>query len=151
VSLAKLKWGQSPKGELLSESEIGLPFYQGKSEFGKWYPIPRKYCSKPTKIAEKDDILLSIRAPVGPTNYCPDKSCIGRGLASIRAFEWSSQKYLMHFLRYLGPWLSEQGTGTTFKAISGSFVRDIDILVAPLNEQIRITDKLDSILAKVDL
>jgi len=145
-----IEMGQSPKGEFVGDSEIGLPFYQGKTEFGKWYPTPRKYCSQPTKIAEKNDILLSIRAPVGPTNLCPEKSCIGRGLASIRAFEEQSQKYLIHYFRYIEPWLSEQGTGSTFKAISGGFVRDIDVLVAPLNEQIRIADKLDSILAKVD-
>ncbi|MDD2342533.1 MAG: restriction endonuclease subunit S [Tolumonas sp.] len=145
-----IEMGQSPKGEYVSELKIGLPFYQGKTEFGKWYPTPRKYCSTPTKIAEKNDILLSIRAPVGPTNFCPGKSCIGRGLASIRSHELNSQKYLMHYFRYLEPWLSEQGTGSTFRAISGNFVRDIDLLVAPLNEQIRIANKLDSILAKVD-
>ncbi|GLR34086.1 hypothetical protein GCM10007922_36450 [Shewanella decolorationis] len=145
-----IEMGQSPKGEFVGDTPIGLPFYQGKAEFGKWYPTPRKYCSQPTKIAEKNDILLSIRAPVGPTNLCPEKSCIGRGLASIRAFEEKSQKYLIHYFRYLEPWLSEQGTGSTFKAISGGFIRDIDVLVAPLNEQIRIADKLDSILAKVD-
>lgn len=145
-----IEMGQSPKGEFIDNKKVGLPFYQGKTEFGKWYPIPRKYCSKPTKIAEKNDILLSIRAPVGPTNLCPEKSCIGRGLAAIRAFDEVSQKYLIHYLRHIEPWLSEQGTGSTFKAISGAFVREIDVLVAPLNEQKRIADKLDSILAKVD-
>ncbi|MEO3865900.1 restriction endonuclease subunit S [Rheinheimera fenheensis] len=145
-----IEMGQSPKGEFVDDKKVGLPFYQGKTEFGKWYPIPRKYCSKPTKIAEKNDILLSIRAPVGPTNLCPEKSCIGRGLAAIRAFDEASQKYLIHYLRHIEPWLSEQGTGSTFKAISGAFVREIDVLVAPLNEQKRIADKLDSILAKVD-
>jgi type I restriction enzyme S subunit len=145
-----INMGQSPKGEFVNDSGSGLPFYQGKTEFGKLYPTPRKYCSKPTKLAEKDDILLSVRAPVGPTNLCPEKSCIGRGLASIRAVESSSQQYLLHYLRYLELWLSQQGTGTTFKAITGKFLREIDVLVAPLNEQTRIADKLDSMLAKVD-
>ncbi|TOM37669.1 4'-phosphopantetheinyl transferase, partial [Vibrio parahaemolyticus] len=142
--------GQSPKGIYVNSEGEGIPFYQGKSEFGKLYPIPKKYCTEPSKLAIQDDILLSVRAPVGPTNLCPETSCIGRGLASIRALEPMSQMYFLHYMRYLQPWLSEQGTGTTFKAISGAFLKDIEVIVAPLNEQIRIANKLDSILAKVD-
>lgn len=142
--------GQSPKGIYVNSEGEGIPFYQGKSEFGKLYPTPKKYCTEPSKLAIQDDILLSVRAPVGPTNLCPETSCIGRGLASIRALELMSQMYFLHYMRYLQPWLSEQGTGTTFKAISGAFLKDIEVIVAPLNEQIRIADKLDSILAKVD-
>jgi type I restriction enzyme S subunit len=69
---ANINMGQSPEGKYVSENKDGLPFYQGKTEFGKIYPTPRKFCIKPTKLAQKNDILLSIRAPVGPTNLCPE-------------------------------------------------------------------------------
>ncbi|OAI28814.1 hypothetical protein A1356_05795 [Methylomonas koyamae] len=147
---ANINMGQSPEGKYVSENKDGLPFYQGKAEFGKTYPIPRKFCTKPTKIAQQNDILLSIRAPVGPTNLCPDESCIGRGLAGIRAHDGVSQQYLLKYFKHIEPWLSQQGTGSTFKAISGGFLSDVGVLIAPLNEQIRIADKLDSLLAKVD-
>jgi type I restriction enzyme S subunit len=149
-NFALVNMGQSPKGVFVNGIGDGMPFYQGKTEFGKLYPSPRKYCVQPTKIAQQEDILMSVRAPVGPTNLCPEESCIGRGLAGIRAYKKLSQPYLHHYLRSLQPWLSQQGTGSTFKAISGSFLREVEVVVAPLNEQIRIANKLDSLLAKVD-
>lgn len=149
-SFAHVNMGQSPKGVYVNTEREGLPFYQGKAEFGKRYPTPYKYCTEPTKIAQKDDILLSVRAPVGPTNLCPEESCIGRGLAGIRAMEGLNQSYLLYYFKHIEPWLRQQGTGSTFKAISGAVLRNIDVLVPPLNEQIRIADKLDSLLAKLD-
>lgn len=71
--------GQSPDSKYYNTKGEGLPFFQGKADFGVLYPKIRTYCSQPTKIAEKDDILLSVRAPVGPTNLSPGKVCIGRG------------------------------------------------------------------------
>lgn len=148
--VALVEMGQSPDSRFYNDQGNGLPFFQGKAEFGKLYPVVRKWCSEPTKVAESGDILLSVRAPVGPTNVASEKSCIGRGLAAIRAFDEIEQKYLLFFLRNIEPWLMQQGTGTTFKAISGDFIRNIEIPIAPLNEQKRIADKLDMLLARVD-
>lgn len=148
--VAVIVMGQSPDSSTYNGKGNGLPFFQGKAEFGALYPSVRKWCSAPTKIAESGDILLSVRAPVGPTNLSPEQCCIGRGLAAIRAYQPLDQKYLLHHFRSIEPWLSEQGTGTTFKAISGEFIRSIEISIAPLNEQRRIADKLDQTLAIVE-
>jgi len=146
---AHIEMGQSPDSKFYNDHGKGLPFFQGKADFGPLYPTARKWCSQPTKVAEAGDILLSVRAPVGPTNLANEQCCIGRGLSAIRATEPISQKYLLHFLRHIEPWLAEQGTGSTFAAISGSFLREIPILIAPSGEQRRIAKKLDSILARV--
>ena len=148
--IAHVEMGQSPDSRFYNERGEGLPFFQGKAEFGKLYPTVRKWCSEPKKIAEAGDILLSVRAPVGPTNLAEARCCIGRGLASIRASAPIVQKYLLHFFRNIQPWLSEQGTGTTFAAVSGDFVRGLEVGLAPLTEQKRIADKLDAVLARVD-
>ena len=148
--VAQIEMGQSPSSRTYNDSGEGLPFFQGKAEFGKLYPTIRKWCSYPIKVAEAGDILLSVRAPVGPTNLAPERCCIGRGLAAIRAETSIEQKYLLHYFRYLEPWLMQQGTGSTFAAISGEFIRSIEIPLAPLNEQKRIADKLNSLLARVD-
>lgn len=148
--VAEIVMGQSPDSSTYNDKGNGLPFFQGKAEFGSLYPTVRKWCSALTKIAESGDILLSVRAPVGPTNLAPDQSCIGRGLAAIRAYRPIDQKYLLHHFRAIEPWLSEQGTGTTFKAISGEFIRLIEVSLAPINEQHRIADKLDQTLAIVE-
>lgn len=142
--------GQSPSSYTYNETGDGLPFFQGKAEFGKLYPTARKWCSSPVKVAELDDILMSIRAPVGPTNLAPQKVCIGRGLAAIRGYNGIEQKYLLYYFRNIESWLSAQGTGTTFKAISGDFIKKIEFVLAPEKEQKRIADKLDQLLAAVD-
>lgn len=142
--------GQSPASEDCNSDGIGLPFYQGKTEFGKLYPTARKYCTKPKKIALNNDVLLSVRAPVGPTNLASEKCVIGRGLAALRGNKDINFKYLLSYFRHIEPWLSEQGTGTTFKAVSGVFLKELEFHIAPIAEQKRIVDKLDSLLAQVD-
>ncbi len=145
-----IEMGQSPDSHFYNTDKIGLPFFQGKTEFGERFPTVRKWCSEPTKIAQAGDILLSIRAPVGPTNIASTLACIGRGLAAIRAERGISQQYVFYFFRHIESWLSEQGTGTTFAAISGQFLREIPISVAPALEQTRIVEKLEELLSDLD-
>ena len=142
--------GQSPPSSTYNTQKIGLPFYQGKSEFGHIYPNPQKYCSKPNKIAEKGDILLSVRAPVGATNVCLEKSCIGRGLAALRPLENSSTKFIFFLFRYLEPILAKAGTGTTFKAINKDFLCQLELNVPPLPEQHRIVEKIEELFSELD-
>ena len=148
--IAFIQMGQSPDSRAYNDRGEGLPFFQGKAEFGKLFPTVRKWCTEPKKIAEAGDILLSVRAPVGPTNLALEQCCIGRGLAAIRVYPPCDQKYLFYYFRSIEAWLAQQGTGTTFAAIGGNFLRDLDVPLAPLNEQKRIADKLDRILSKVD-
>ncbi len=148
--IADIIMGQSPPSSTYNTVGRGLPFFQGKAEFGPLYPTPAKFCDKPGKIAEKDDILISVRAPVGPTNLCKETSCIGRGLAAIRANHATSAKFLLLFFRHIEPWLSTQGTGSTFTAISRSDLECIEALLPPLNEQRRILAKMEELLEKVD-
>jgi type I restriction enzyme, S subunit len=148
--IAAIQMGKSPDSSNYNDKGEGLPFFQGKAEFGKLFPTVRKWCTDPKKIAEAGDILLSVRAPVGPTNLATDRSCIGRGLAAIQAYDPFYQKYLLYYFRNIQTWLAEQGTGTIFAAIGGDFIRKLEFPLAPLNEQKRIADKLDRLLAKVD-
>lgn len=46
--------------------------------------------------------------------------------------------------------MSEQGTGTTFKAISGQFLRELECVVPPRAEQKEIAERLDKLLAQVE-
>ena len=82
--VAAIIMGQSPVFSTYNQSGIGLPFYQGKKDYGEINPTPRVWCSAPVKIVESGDILISVRAPVGSLNIANEKSCIGRGLAGIR-------------------------------------------------------------------
>ena len=142
--------GQSPESKYYNTEGIGLPFFQGKADFGELYPKIRVYCSQPTKVAEKDDILLSVRAPVGPTNLAPCKVCIGRGLTAIRPSEVLLTRYVLLFFRYFEAQLASKGTGTTFKAITQDVVKNLEIPIPPLPEQERIVSRIEELFSQLD-
>jgi len=77
--------GQSPPGHTYNEEGNGLPFYQGRSDFGFRHPGERVYCSEPSRLAKEGSTLMSVRAPVGSINMADSTCCIGRGVASIRS------------------------------------------------------------------
>ena len=145
-SVAQVIMGQSPDSSSYNEERDGLPFYQGKTDFGRISPTPRVWCSKPVKIAEADDILLSVRAPVGAVNMCTEKSCIGRGLCAIRTKEIILPKFLYYFFVFYEPILKTQGSGAVFDAITKAFVDKIKVPIPPtLAEQQEIVQVLDTI------
>lgn len=76
--------GQSPEGVTLNEDQIGIIFYQGRSDFGFRFPEPRVYTTSPTRLAKKFDTLVSVRAPVGDMNMAIEECCLGRGVAAFR-------------------------------------------------------------------
>ena len=141
--IAEIVMGQSPPGETYNDAGDGLPFFQGKADFGDQYPTPRKWCSAPTRVADPGDILLSVRAPVGPTNVARERSCIGRGLAAIRVNPaCAKQAYLRFFFQYMEPILSLRGQGSTFAAIKRNEVVGLKVPLPPSPEQHRIVEIL---------
>ena len=142
--------GQSPESKNYNTSGDGLPFFQGKADFGELYPNIRVFCSQPTKVAEKDDILLSVRAPVGPTNLAPCRVCIGRGLTAIRPSKNLMTRYVLLFFKYFEAQLAAKGTGTTFKAITQDVVKNLEIPVPSLEEQARIVARAAELFSELD-
>lgn len=133
--LAEITMGQSPPGESYNCDQEGAPFLQGKAEFGPYCPTIRQYTTQPSKMAREGSILMSIRAPVGDVNMAQDDYCIGRGLASILS-DKMDMTYLYYYLNEIKPYIESLGTGSTFKAISGSILRSIPIVEPPLGLQI---------------
>ena len=147
--IAHITMGQSPPSSSCFNYKKGLPFFQGKAEFGKKYPRILKWCQAPKKSAEKEDILISVRAPVGDINVAPEKSCIGRGLAAIRAVK-SDNEYLYYVLNYFKKELAKIGQGSTFEAINKKDLFELAIPFPPLNEQISIAQILKAIDEAID-
>ncbi|WP_407579097.1 restriction endonuclease subunit S [Citrobacter koseri] len=146
----RIVMGQSPSSETYNFDGMGLPFFQGKAEFGTLYPTISKYCSVPNKIADEGATLLSVRAPVGPTNLANTRCCIGRGLAAIHPMGGMDPKFILLLFRSIEPNLSGEGTGSTFSAITKTFVDDLKFAIPPINEQKRIVAKIEELFSELD-
>ena len=143
-----LNMGQSPNSEDVGND--GIEFHQGKIYFtDEIIGFSDKYCSKPKKISNANEILLSVRAPVGEVNLNNREICIGRGLASIKIIN-SEERYFFYLLFYCKKIFEKKSTGTTFKAISKDIIENLLIPLPPLAEQKRIVEKLDNVLANIE-
>lgn len=142
--------GQSPEGIYYNSEGNGLPFYQGKKEFRlKYIGEPTCWTSKITKEAEANDILMSVRAPVGPVNFATQKVCIGRGLAAIRAGKKIDNVYLFNYLlKHENEIIGNEGA--VFNSINKSQIESIEIPLPPLEEQQRIVAKLDEAFEAIE-
>ncbi|NLM42855.1 MAG: restriction endonuclease subunit S [Clostridiales bacterium] len=150
--VAKINMGQSPKSYSYNEKGEGLPFYQGNADFGDLYPKVRYYCSEPIKIALKDDILISVRAPIGALNIAMEKCCIGRGLAAITEIEGITHyKFLYYMLMSKYDELNLKGTGSTFKAINKQNLSDIVFSLPSIEIQKQIAKTLDKASELINL
>ena len=83
--ISDITMGQSPSGDTYNEKEIGMVFYQGRTDFGFRFPKRRIFTAAPKRIAQAGDVLISVRAPVGDLNVSNETCCIGRGLGAIHA------------------------------------------------------------------
>ena len=142
--------GQSPASKTYNHSGAGLPFFQGKAEFGDLYPTINMYCSQPKKIAKQGATLLSVRAPVGPSNLAQHECCIGRGLAALHPCGEIEPKFLLYLFRSIEPVISGKGTGSTFKSVTKGFVEDLEFDLPPLPEQRRIVAKIEELFSELD-
>ncbi|MDO8490340.1 MAG: restriction endonuclease subunit S [bacterium] len=137
--------GQSPEGRFYNKFGNGLAFYQGKKEFTeKFIGEPMVWTTKVTKEALAGDILMSVRAPVGPTNLATGKICIGRGLAAIRPSALIDKDFLYIFFKKHESEIIGN-SGAVFNSISKTQIEDIEIPFPPLPEQQRIVKILDEV------
>ena len=147
--IAQITMGQSPESSSYNSDQDGLPFFQGNADFGEVYPQERVWCNDPKKIAQPDDILISVRAPIGALNYAKTECCIGRGLAAITVNNAAERSYIFHLLKARNSELNSKGTGSTFKAIGKSTLEELQVPVISLEKQaycMQLMDLTESII-----
>jgi type I restriction enzyme S subunit len=126
--IALITMGQSPKSEYYNDVSEGLPFHQGVSNFNDRYPNHTKFCDyEKVRIAEKGDILFSVRAPVGRINISPTKIVIGRGLSALRSKQ-NAQSFLFYLLKDRFKEVDQIGNGAIFNSITKSDIVNYKIL-----------------------
>ena len=160
--IANIAMGQSPAGETYNENGNGMIFYQGCTDFGTRFPVPRVYTTAPTRFAKSGDILMSVRAPVGTLNVAIEDCSIGRGLAALSS-KIGSQLYLWYTLAGFKQLFNVlDGNGTTFGSITKDtlyetkviipnpvLVKSFEEIVQPIEQKIRIIEEENRELAKL--
>ena len=149
--IAEITMGQSPDSLSYNNVKRGLPFYQGNADFGELYPIAKTWCDAPKKTAKKNDILISVRAPIGAINYTSEFCCIGRGLAAITVEDDIDRNYIYYFLKAKNSELINQGTGSTFKAIGRPVLEMLKVPAISEKQKILIIKSMDFLVDIIKL
>lgn len=160
--IANITMGQSPSGDTYNENGSGTIFYQGCTDFGTRFPVPRVYTSAPTRFAKAGDILMSVRAPVGTLNIAMEDCCIGRGLAALNS-KFGSQLHLLYTLSGFKQLFNVMdGNGTTFGSITKDTlfemkvviprrdqIKSFEEMVQPIEQKIRVAEQENRELTKL--
>ena len=136
--VAKVNMGQSPLSQYYNSVGFGLPLVQGNADIKNRETIIRNYTSSITKKGYAGDIIMSVRAPVGEISKATFDCCLGRGVCSLK-FE---NEFLFHYLVYFEIFWVKLSTGSTFDSVNSKQVKDLQIPLPPLQEQILIAKAL---------
>jgi type I restriction enzyme S subunit len=149
--IAEVVMGQSPPGDTYNEDGDGLPFYQGVRDFGFRFPSRRVYCTAPTRLAEKGDVLLSVRAPVGSLNVAAEQCAVGRGVAALR-LKANHAGFLLYLLKATqSGWAKFEAGGTVFGAATKADVHGFEVVIPPLSLIDRFSHLVEPMDAQIEV
>lgn len=147
----ELTMGQSPPGNTYNEVGDGLPFYQGRTDFGSRFPTRRVHCTAPTRLAKKGDTLISVRAPVGDINMAAEDCAIGRGVAAAR-HRTGSRSYSYQFMRSQEEVFDRfEAEGTVFGSIGKRDFHAISCVIPPRNVIVEFERRLAPIDDRIEV
>jgi type I restriction enzyme S subunit len=148
--IATIIMGQSPEGETYNKDGNGMIFYQGRTDFGYRFPDITTFTTHPKKKSLKNDILISVRAPVGDLNIAIKDCAIGRGVGALRS-KLKCNSHLFYTLQNLKSYFDiSDGEGTIFGSINKDALHNVKVvyseneikkfekIVSPIDEQIKV-------------
>ncbi|MBR2558520.1 MAG: restriction endonuclease subunit S [Methanobrevibacter sp.] len=150
-SIANVTMGQSPKSEFYNDNFEGMPFLQGNKTFGDKYPSFELYTTSIKKVAEKNSVLMSVRAPVGDLNIAQEDICIGRGVCGLQ-MKKGDNEFLYYLLKANISHLINKESGTVFGSINKNDIETFEVtLPKSSDDQMKILTILKNIDKKIDI
>ncbi len=147
---ARVIMGQSPESDYYTTNPKDTPFLQGNRTFGSKYPTFDTFTTKVTKLAPAGSVIVSVRAPVGDTNFAPTELCLGRGVAALSSGD-PDNEFLYYLIKNLAPVLNQNENGSTFGSINRLDLENLQILLPDYESRIKIGNILASLDSKIDL
>ena len=109
-----------------------------------------KSCS--TQIMPKNSILFSSRAPIGYVAIADNDLCTNQGFKSVVPNDNINPLFVYYLLKFNKDKIEGLGSGTTFKEVSGTTMKNVIVKVPEtIEEQRRISSILDAIDKKIEL
>ena len=108
-----------------------------------------KSCS--TQLMPAHTVLFSSRAPIGYVAIAAQEVCTNQGFKSVVPNESTDYMFLYYLLKYNRDKIENLGGGTTFKEVSGSTMRGIEVTVPEtIEEERRIASVLSALDDKIE-
>lgn len=145
--ISEIIMGQSPDSKNYNEKNIGLPLIQGNADCKNRKVYPRLYTSEITKESIPNDIIMTVRAPVGAIAFSNIHSCIGRGVCAIR----NTNNFIYHYLIKLENSWEKISQGSTFTAVNSNDIKKLQLILPNIQEQEKIANFLTNIDKKISL
>ncbi|MFS9102240.1 restriction endonuclease subunit S [Streptococcus sp.] len=144
---APIVMGQSPDSKNYTDNPNDYILVQGNADMKNGRVVPRVWTTQVTKLAEKGDLILSVRAPVGDIGKTDYTVVLGRGVAAIKGNDFLF--YLLSKMKQSNYW-AKFSTGSTFESINSGDIRSAEIMIPSQEEQSAIGflfSTLDDLLA----
>ncbi len=136
--------GQSPKGTSYNKEGKGIPLLNGAADFNKKGIFPKQNTTEPTKLSEKGDILLCIRATIGNAIISDRTYCLGRGVAAIRVNKTLVEPmFALYLIEKKIIDLAYRALGSTIKGIKKTDLDNLEFDIPSLPVQKRIISILE--------
>ncbi|MDT3443128.1 MULTISPECIES: restriction endonuclease subunit S [unclassified Pseudofrankia] len=142
-NVCEIIMGQAPRGESYNTESEGWPLIAGASDFGPARPAPKKFTREASRISRPGDVILAIRASIGPKVLADGAYCLGRGVAALRPLPGLHPRFLWHWLGQSSAALAGKGRGATFKQVNRDDLGELEIPLPPVEEQARLAGILD--------
>lgn len=127
--IIEIEMGQSPKSEFYNQTGEGLPFLQGNRTFGDKYPYFDTYCTENKKIANTNDVIMSVRAPVGDLNIAQTKISLGRGVCAMRLKGEQNSNYLFYLMKHNIKEMINRESGTVFGSVNKKDILGLEVKI----------------------
>ena len=146
--IARITMGQSPNSENYTNDSNDTLLIQGNADLNNGKIIPRLFTKQVTKTCDKNDIIMTVRAPVGDIAISDYNACIGRGVCSIK-----SSKFVYHYLDYLKmkDYWKKISKGSTIDSITSDDIKSLLIKTPNKKEEEKIIKTIDLINKKIEL
>ncbi|MPM10649.1 hypothetical protein SDC9_56983 [bioreactor metagenome] len=158
--IIEIEMGQSPKSEFYNQTGEGLPFLQGNRTFGDKYPYFDTYCTENKKIANTNDVIMSVRAPVGDLNIAQTKISLGRGVCAMRLKGEQNSNYLFYLMKHNIKEMINRESGTVFGSVNKKDILGLEVkitnnkfeqkaiahILSTLDDKIEVNNQINKIL-----